>query len=547
MRSRTRLLRSSVRGLLLAALATLFAATCFASEAQPAEADYGAAEARKVAQMPKRWITADHSKHKVLQGDLKTGPEVTAACLSCHNEAARQVQKTIHWTWICPQDPNKVMGKYGLTINNFCISVPSNEPRCTSCHAGYGWKDKNFMETATENDVDCLVCHDTTGTYKKFPTMAGYPVSEPKTFGKTEFFPPDWNLVAQNVGRPTRQNCGVCHFYGGGGDAVKHGDLDSSLLKPSKELDVHMAVDGANFDCVRCHTTEAHAIAGRCYKHPASNDPNLSLINDDQIKRITCVSCHTTKPHEPGHKANDHTDKVACQSCHVPEFARGGIATKMWWDWSLAGDKEFKGEDQYGRHNYDPKKGEFRWEVDVVPEYYWFNGVMNYTLLTDTIDPESTVKVNYPVGSRNDPDSRIYPFKVHRGKTPYDKGNNTMVVPHLFPTSKEDKTAYWKHFDWQKAVQTGMDYVGLPFSGEVGFVETAYYYQTTHMVAPKESTVACEQCHGSNSRLANLNGFYMPGRDHFAWLDIFGWLLVLGSLAGVLGHGFLRMISNKKG
>lgn len=545
----TRHICSSVRVLPLVALSLIYAITAFAAEqSAPAPgADFGAAEARKVSTLPKRWITADHSKHKVLQGNLTSGPEVTQACLSCHNEAGTQVQKTIHWTWICPQDPNKVMGKYGLTLNNFCISVPSNEPRCTSCHAGYGWKNKSFMETATQNDVDCLVCHDTTGTYAKFPSMAGFPVSKPKIFGKREYVPPDWHFVAQNVGRPSRKNCGVCHFYGGGGDGVKHGDLDSSLFEPSKELDVHMAVDGANFDCVRCHTTEAHSIAGRCYKHPASNDPNLSLINDDQITRITCVSCHTIRPHEPGHKANDHTDKVACQSCHIPAFARGGVATKMVWDWSQAGDKERHGEDQYGRHSYDPKKGEFLWEVDVTPEYFWFNGVMNYTLLTDKIDPEQVVRVNYPVGSGNDPDSRIYPFKVHRGKTPYDKVNNTMVVPHLFPINKEDKTAFWKHFKWQPAVQTGMDYMGLPFSGEVGFVDTEYHYPTTHMVAPKGNTVACEECHSRQSRLAKLSGFYMPGRDKFAWLDVFGWLLFFGSLAGVLGHGFLRMISNKKG
>ena len=24
--------------------------------------------------------------------------------------------------------------------------------------------------------MDCLICHDQTGTYKKFPTKAGYPV-----------------------------------------------------------------------------------------------------------------------------------------------------------------------------------------------------------------------------------------------------------------------------------------------------------------------------------------------------------------------------------
>ncbi len=507
---------------------------------------YGAVEAIKVARVPERWITTDHSKHDALKGEFTRPEEVTAACLSCHNEAAQQIHETIHWTWLCPADPNQEMGKYGLSFNNFCISVPSNEPRCTSCHAGYGFKDKNF-DFSDLTAVDCLVCHDTTGDYKKFPSGAGYPVEEPKKFGKQEFFPPDYNLVAQKVGRPSRDNCGVCHFYGGGGDGVKHGDLDSSLSSPSRDLDVHMNAEGQNFRCVRCHTTNAHKIAGRCYKQPAFDDPDKSLLHDDMIHRISCASCHTDKPHEPGHKANDHTDIVACQTCHIPEFARV-LPTKMWWDWSKAGamkdGKPYSVEGPLHRHSYTSKKGEFRWEKNVQPEYAWFNGTLEYLLLTDKVDPsKGPVQVNHPVGSMDDPRSRIYPFKVHRGKQPFDPVNQTFLAPHLFG---KDQDAYWKNFDWKKASQHGMDYLGLPFSGEVDFAETTYYFQITHMVAPKEKSVKCGECHARDGRLANLAGFYMPGRDSMQALDIFGWLLFFGSLAGVLGHGFLRIFSHNK-
>ena len=148
------------------------------------------------------------------------------------------------------------------------MSIKSNEARCTSCHAGYNWTDKNY-DFSSERNVDCLVCHEQTGTYEKFPTGAGNPVKEPKKFGGKMYYPPNWNKVAQSVGRPERKNCGTCHFYGGGGDGVKHGDLDSSLDNPPKDLDVHMSKEGGDFSCIRCHTTEAHAIAGRCYKKPA--------------------------------------------------------------------------------------------------------------------------------------------------------------------------------------------------------------------------------------------------------------------------------------
>ena len=80
---------------------------------------YGAAQAKKVSQQPTKWITADHSKHEALQKDFNAGPQVTESCLSCHNEAANQVQETIHWTWICPADPKEQMGKNGISMNNF--------------------------------------------------------------------------------------------------------------------------------------------------------------------------------------------------------------------------------------------------------------------------------------------------------------------------------------------------------------------------------------------------------------------------------------------
>ena len=46
--------------------------------------------------------------------------------------------------------------------------------------------------------------------------------------------------------------------------------------------------------------------------------------------------------------------------------------------------------------------------------------------------------------------------------------------------------------------------------------------------------------------LANLGGFYMPGRDRGKWLDILGWIAVLGALAGVVLHAAGRFFTNGK-
>jgi len=89
--------------------------------AEESEESYRSYGGDRALQQPdqKKWLTASHRKHEALRKEFTSGPEVTAACLSCHNEAGEQMIQTIHWTWLCPADPSKKMGKAGLTLNNF--------------------------------------------------------------------------------------------------------------------------------------------------------------------------------------------------------------------------------------------------------------------------------------------------------------------------------------------------------------------------------------------------------------------------------------------
>ncbi len=486
--------------------------------------------------------TADHSTYEVLQQEFQSAPEVTEACLTCHVHAADQVMDTIHWTWVCPKSVGSghEVGKAHV-INNFCIAVQSNEARCTSCHAGYGWRDESF-DFSDRSKVDCLICHDTTGTYKKFPTGAGHPTYQRATFGGKEWLPPDLNTVAQNVGSPSRENCGSCHFYGGGGEGVKHADLDTSLYTASRELDVHMAADGEDFSCQTCHTTKSHNVAGRCYASPAVDQRTFQFPQEPgDTSHIYCQSCHGNAPHDDA-VVNNHLDTVACQSCHIPRASRGK-ASKYWWDWSEAGKLDdngapFRVTDEEGRVIYDTKKGAFRWEKDVVPEYYWFNGTATNTLLHHSIDDSEVVQINSIGGAPGDPSSRIWPFKVHRGRQPYDPVNSTLVVPHLY--GPKGSGAFWADLDWDTAIRTGMESVAQPYSGRYAFVETEMYWPITHQVAPADMAVSCEECHSESSRLASLEGIYMPGHHRSGALDLIGWSVSGLALIGVVIHGGLR-------
>jgi octaheme c-type cytochrome (tetrathionate reductase family) len=494
--------------------------------------------------------TADHSKFKELQGPFNSGPEVTKACLACHNEASHQVMKSVHWTWetISPTTGKK-LGKQHAA-NNFCGSILSNEPRCTSCHAGYDWKDKNY-DFSNEENVDCLACHDTTATYKKVPTDAGHPLYEPREMPKGSgkiVQPPDLTKVAQNVGKPGRENCGACHFNGGGGDAVKHGDLDTSLIDPHRDVDVHMAKDGANLDCADCHTFNAHQPSGSRYAATAKDVKGLDMKHEDH-NRATCESCHDLTPHED-QRLNHHANRVACQTCHIPEFARGGIPTKTLWDWSTAGKRDENGKglfikDDHGHLSYSADKGDFEYGENVRPTYKWYNGVVHQVAITDKIDDSKILELNRVEGSASDPSARIWPFKVMVGKQPYDPVNKTLVVNHVYG---KDDAAFWGNWDYEKSIKFGMEYAGLPYSGQFDFIETRMNWFITHMVAPKEKAVQCQECHtrSEEGRLNEITDIYLPGRDRNGWVDLLGGLAIIGAIGAGSIHGIARILTRRK-
>lgn len=531
--------------------------------------------------------TADHTKFPILQRVFTSGPEVTTACLSCHTEADDQMMHSIHFKWAFDNPrTGQQLGK-SVVVNSFCGNVAGNEPRCTSCHAGYGWDDMSTppprqstvgsgwdvtlprptAESQQSNAVDCLACHDRSGQYTKGATMAGHVPVDPvkpgmKTITGATAWAVDLKQAAQSVGMPGRENCGNCHFYGGGGDNVKHGDLSSALYNPTKEVDVHMATDGLNFTCSTCHVTDKHTWAGSRYDVMAS-DPHGTGKPGERRDVATCESCHSNTPHPVGSnplliargmKLNDHTDKIACQTCHIPEFARGGVATKTLWDWSTAGQldngkvikrHEYTQSDGKELHTYLSTKGDFDWGEDVVPFYSWFNGQVEYTLADATIDPSQTVEINRIGGTLGEAGARIWPFKRMVGRQAYDAGNNKLAYSHVW--GPETDTAFWTNFDWATAVEAGMKAAGSEYSGEYGFVDTHMYWPITHMVAPAEKALECQSCHAQDGRLDDLTGFYMPGRDPFSYAGMLGMAMVLVALAGVLGHALLRKFVKKTG
>jgi hypothetical protein len=119
------------------------------------------------------------------------------------------------------------------------------------------------------------------------------------------------------------------------------------------------------------------------------------------------------------------------------------------------------------------------------------------------------------------------------------------VVNHVFG---DDDTAFWKHYDYAKAIKAGMDTAGLPYSGKFDFIETRMNWFITHMVAPKEKAVPCAECHTreANGRLTAITEIYLPGRDRNKWVDLFGGLAIVGAIGVGFIHGLTRYFTRRK-
>jgi octaheme c-type cytochrome (tetrathionate reductase family) len=474
--------------------------------------------------------SVNHSKFAVLQKNFSSLQQVTETCISCHTERHTEVMQSNHWNW---EREEYVEGR-GIVylgkknaVNNFCIGVEGNEQSCAKCHIGSGMSDSQTFEYTDPTNIDCLVCHDQTESYIKATEKGGAPL-------------PNLNLsfISQNVGKPKRSNCGVCHFYGGGGNNVKHGDLEESMFEPTKEVDIHMGTDASNLSCIACHTSEKHVMKGKLY--------SLSSMNKN---RALCEDCHTSNAHQD-EILNKHTLKVACQTCHIPVYAKVN-ATKTDWDWSTAGKlkngEPYEIDDEDGNHTFLSIKGTFKWGKNLTPEYVWFNGTANHYLLGDQIaDTTKPVVLNKLNGNYSDPDSKIIPVKIHRARQPFDPETKMLIQPKLY-SDKVGEGALWKDFDWVKSSKAGQEKVGLPFSGKVEFIHTEMYWPVNHMVSSKENTVQCNECHTrENSRLAALTDFYMPARDFNPFVEFAGKAVIIISFVGIIVHGSMRFVSSRK-
>ncbi len=400
-------------------------------------------------------------------------------CLSCHEKQANDMFGAVHYQWK-GQTPfivngTDIQGKDAGAFNAFCINILGNWNGCGACHPGLGAKPEAIVSQAQLQNIDCLMCHQQ--EYKRVRSGAVY---VPDTAAMTI----SMDQAVKSVHLPVRKNCLQCHARSGGADAFKRGDLTLAHGSTTdKTFDAHMATTGANLECRNCHVWENHHAPGR----------GADLRPSDLPYVPQCIDCHADKKTATGHATaavNRHTDKVACQTCHIPVYAKDAAdtvaleRTEIHRTWQHS---EFSGV------RYEPI---FTLANNVLPVYaFWNKNTISYNM-NDTAVPSAKTGV-YPittlVGSINDSTSMLYPFKYKTAEQPMTTATQKLIAL--------DTAVFFATGDAQKAIASGLTNMGLPATEPYTWVTTECYLMLNHEVMPASNALTCNQCHKNTAQI----------------------------------------------
>lgn len=410
-------------------------------------------------------------QHENIQGLFNSTRDVVIKCLECHNRIASEVLGSSHWTWKRNRTVNGRQLMYGKkdSLAAFAIDVTSNPTRCLRCHISSA-PDSGIIEQGAEADVDCLVCHDTTGRYVK--NREGEKLEQA-----------DFEVIARNVGRPVPKNCITCHFADYGLTEYSRPDAREKRIKNPSRGDIHMSGDAASFGCQQCHIRNSgHPFTGTGPYRPV-----------ETIEGQGCAACHTESPHRID-SLNRHTATVACRTCHIPEY--GGIIPAMVsWNWLLTGKISPIMQSISGSATFLQDSSGFTSSKMIRPIYLWDDGGDRVYTRGQRILPQELTYLQRP--NERSPKSKIAPFRIMYGTQLYDGKYRYLISPLLSTEGAE----LFPGSDWDTIAREGMKTIVLPYSGEYGFTPTASLRRLNHGVVPAGEALDCTDCHGRGRRL----------------------------------------------
>lgn len=428
--------------------------------------------------------------------DAITQYDGPATCVACHPTHAEDVFRSVHYQWSgpTPNVPNIVgnAGKGELGFNTYCgTPTTSRGFTCESCHIANGGQPSPVLSAGQLNNIDCLMCHQ--DQYKRkaaapfeMVTFTDYqgadhtwslPIEDEN--GGFQYEPDEAKMAisiveaARTVHLPTRASCLRCHAYAAGTDCGKRGDLSSVTVDPPATVDVHMSSQRGNRSCQACHEFERHRVLGR----------GLDLRPNDRPEPLDCTKCHGSSPHGSS-RPNKHTARVACQTCHIPTYAKT-VSTEIRRDWTvpvwsaglLGGQGGYKGEEIRGSN--------------LIPTYAWFDGSSEVCVLGQAppLNGNGEYELARPRGSVSSAGARIHPMKEHWSNSARHDATGQMIPHSTFK--------YFVTGDFNQAVADGMAAAGM--TGTWTLVDVHTFQTINHGVEDASSALACGQCHASLS------------------------------------------------
>ncbi|MDT8418844.1 MAG: MopE-related protein [Desulfuromonadales bacterium] len=411
-----------------------------------------------------------------------------ADCMGCHNTQFSEMANSTHYKWVgetteMTNQNGTLQGKLTNAVNSYCINILGDWKICGKCHAGRGLRPDD--QAAGLSNIDCLACHNedyaltrtriSTGVMA--PAIAEAPIS-PANLAILDGY-------TQNLAAPKTGACLKCHANAGGGDAVKRGDLSmATITNTNADFDVHMNTTTSDVQCQECHVFQNHKTIGR----GSDLRPTDDVARGSEVK---CYTCHTGFEAGTGHanaganrsEGDRHVFRVACQSCHVDEFAK--VATEMHRDWRFHHDGSPADGVSGPGHPHVEKA------ANLQPEFKFWNRTSNNYLMGDTavIDPATGFyPTSRPLGNLND--GKLYPFKYKTADQPMVSSTGELLML--------DTLVYiGQTGDVVQAIESGLANMGYPSNEPYEWVTTDTYQLLNHGVAPA-GRVDCQKCHNNS-------------------------------------------------
>jgi len=437
-------------------------------------------------------------------------------CAACHPNEVSEIHATTHYKFESPIPENYLFNEdgspktlqrsgklwklcgYPTTFPQFnWMGQLKDDPAtpnvdkpggCAKCHVGIGIKPftavgQSEPQANEMNNVDCLICHAENYQRKFYvattngePDLnaSGAPVVfvVPRVDGEFDFSV--YTEAAKTVGPTKSEYCLRCHAAAGGGK-FELDNMEYSFKRGAAftaENDVHAAM---GMTCSSCHSTgnEDHQM-----KRSLNND---LFAYDNVVDHQMCTDCHGDAPHSDNPMYNNHADFISCTACHAQSV--GGAVFK---DFStiLPPDPN----DPLGLYAVELQLAGEEFQLD----FQWFNGTV-----TGEIDPH---------GSKDDGESKIYPYKLADVNQPVDehgepipvKWGKIFVAGDLQAAMNVGRESYAAMYTEELAAETGIP----PVPGEhAGFkLNDCLGFSISHGIT-KEKALTCACCHDQNSVL----------------------------------------------